>query len=261
MNVLRNAEGDVGGGSLLASVATIEAPPAPPSGDQGAAPPPDAGVPPAAPEGPTLDEATGRWSDVPAKFWDPEAKALRLDERGIPAGLIKAHHELEKRFGALPSDAAGYKLELAEGEELGFTDADVQEFASKAHEWGLTNTQYNAALRAHMEAVAGIAGTIQAHTIEGAQAALLKHYGTEQAMTAELRDAYRAFSQFADPDEMAAIDTLGNNPIAVRVLAKIAKAMREDTAPNGMSQGADDLEIEKLTKDQKSAYWNRSAPG
>jgi len=239
------------GGSLLATAAAPEAPPA---GDP-------AGTPPAAPEGPTLDEATGRWSDVPEKFWDSEAKSLRIDERGLPAGLIKAHRELEKRFGEVPGKADDYKVELGEGEQLEFDDDATKAFAAQAHEWGLTNKQFNAAVRAHLAAVAGLQDRAQTATVEGAKSALVAHYGSEAAMGSELRDAFRAFKHFADAEEMAGIDELGNNPIAVRVLAKVAKALAEDRPPGGTVADATAAEIEALMKDRASPYWNPRAPG
>jgi len=246
------------GGSLLASAAAADAPPAADAGASPAAPPAGAGTPA---DGPTLDEATGRWSDVPEKFWDPEAKALRLDERGLPAGLIKAHRELEKRFGEVPGKADDYKVELADGEALEFDEEATKAFAAQAHEWGLTNKQFNAAVRAHLAAVEGLKAQAEQATVEGAKAALLSHYGSEAAMTAQLRDAFRAFQHFADAEEMAAIDELGNNPIAVRVLAKVAKALAEDRPPNGLAADATQAEIEALMKDRNSAYWNPRAPG
>ena len=244
-----DGDGAAAAASLLASAA--DTPPPPPAGSEGA-PPPDA---------PTLDEATGRWSDVPEKFWDPEKKALRLDERGLPIGLLKGHRELEKRFGEVPGKAEDYKLELADGETLEHDEEATKAFAAQAHEWGLTQKQFNAAVRAHLAAVEGLKANAAEATAEAAREALLKHYGSEAAMTKELRDAFRAFKQFADPEEMAAIDQLGNNPIAVRLLAKVAKALKEDAPPDDTSPNVEATEIEKLMKDPKSAYWNSRAPG
>jgi hypothetical protein len=253
---LRESPADGAAGSLLGSAAMDEAAPA-------NTPATDANAPAPAPaaDGPTLDEATGRWSDVPEKFWDPEAKSLRVDERGLPAGLIKAHRELEKRFGEVPGKAEDYKVELGEGEQLEFDEESTKAFAAQAHEWGLTQKQFNAAVRAHLAAVADLQGRAQTATVEGAKAALVAHYGSEAAMGAELRDAFRAFKHFADAEEMAGIDELGNNPIAVRVLAKVAKALAEDRPPGGTVADATAAEIEALMKDRASPYWNPRAPG
>lgn len=245
------------GGSLLASAAAADAPPAADASAPPAASPAGSGAPA---DGPTLDEATGRWSDVPDKFWDPEAKALRVDERGLPVGLIKAHRELERRFGEVPGKADDYKLELADGEALDFDEDRTKAFAAQAHEWGLSQKQFNAAVRAHLSAVAEMQQATQTATVEGAKAALLSHYQSEPAMQAELRDAFRAFKQFADAEEMEAIDEIGNNPIAVRVLAKVAKALKEDQPPAGTVPDATESEVRALMKDPSSAYWNRRAP-
>mgnify|MGYP007100084534 CR=1 FL=1 len=73
-----------------------------------------------------------------------------------------------------------------------------------------------------------------------------------------MKAAYNTYAAYADEEEMTAIDSLGNNPYFVRVMAKINREMVEDPGvkPEGMV-GGDDIE-ELMAKG--SPYWDASHP-
>ncbi|MBI2798966.1 MAG: hypothetical protein HYX63_01565 [Gammaproteobacteria bacterium] len=197
---------------------------------------------------------------MPEKFWDPEKKTLRVDERGLPAGLIKGHSELEKRFGAVPGKPEDFKIELEKDENLGLDETKTATFAKQSHEWGLTNKQFNSIVRAYVKDVNELRTGDMQMKADAALASLSKYYGSDTARGTAIQHALRAINSVGDDDEKAAIASFGNNPYVIRILAKLGAQMKEDSAPND-AQIAADSDIETLMKDRKSAYWNPKAAG
>lgn len=203
----------------------------------------------------------GRPAWCPAKFWDAETKTVRSEQ------LAKSYGEFEKRFrtdGAeLPADPDGYKLELADGEELGLSEEATKEFATFAHTLKLDNAQFNAIIREHHRGVVDAVETVRTVEAERTQEALLKEHGDEKAVRAVQRNAYKAFEKFATPEELELVGELPDHPAIVNVLARIGAALAEDTPP-GQARTAPfeslTQEVDRLYRDQAGPYFNPSHP-
>lgn len=272
-HILQDAEGGedaaAGGDVVDTPAADSGAPPAATDDKGGAAPAKSAlaagaDVDDADPETPPTVGEDGRPDWCPEKYWNPEAKAPDTEKLG------KGYAELVKLLGNVaerpPKDIAGYKIELAEGEEFSVDEAQDAEFREEALKEGLNNRQYNWVLRMHSAGIdAALTDHIannEARTLE----ALEKEHGSPQAVKGIQRAAFKAFARFATETEMASIATMPTTPALLNVLARVGRAMTEDTSPgngNGASSwDAQTNEALRLIKDhgKDGAYWNEHHP-
>lgn len=209
------------------------------------------------------EKDTRRPPEVPSKFWDPKEGKINS------AAWAKSHGELETRMrvhGLPPKSAEEYKLEIpAEMKAAGLdlTAEQTKGFKTMAHELGLTQKQYEGVMGAYFRNVEQLANQASQFSEEKCRAELLKHYKTEEQMTAGVKRAYRAFMAFAEPGDQAAIDTLGNIPAVVRAFDKVGKEMGEDPGvhPDQILAGET---LEHLMRGgpgkDDSPYWNATDP-
>ena len=87
---------------------------------------------------------------------------------------------------------------------------------------------------------------------------LRKTWKTDAEYSANVKDAYKAFSQFADPQDLPKMNEIGNNPVVLRMLAKIGKELGEapGTPQDAGSTAADDIQ----TVLRSDAYLNAKHP-
>lgn len=164
----------------------------------------------------------GDWRDeVPAKF----IKDGEVDH----ANLVKSYRHLETkmRAGEAPPEAADkYEFKAPEGVEL--TDemkADIEQHKARALELGLSQKQFEE-YTADLYDLAGELHAKYEPTMEKTEAALKESWKGDYDKNLEL--AKRAFSRYGSEAEIAEI---GNNPAALRLLAKIGAELREDSRP------------------------------
>lgn len=234
-------------------------PPAPAAVKNSLAAGADAGDdPPADPPAPNAD---GRPDWLPAKYWDAEAKEIRAEQ------LAKSYGELERRFrtdGAeLPADPTGYKIELADGEELAIDDEAAAEFAQFAHTIKLDNGQYNAIVREYQRGVVQAVESVRQVEAENTQKVLLEQHGDEKAVRQVHRAAYQAFAKFATADELAIVGELPDHPALVNVLARIGAALSEDTPPGAANVSAFETQtqdVDRIYRDAAGPYYNAAHP-
>lgn len=128
----------------------------PPSAEPPAVSPPI--TPPPDPASPPASAAATRPDWLPEDQWDATAGKPKFDV----ADLVKAKATLDERAGQVPTDAAGYKVEMPDGSAYKVDEADplLAEARAWAHKEGLTQAQFNGVLglRAKMEADALAAG-------------------------------------------------------------------------------------------------------
>lgn len=200
---------------------------------------------------------------VPSKYWDAEKGVVR-DEQAF-----KSLGELETRMrviGLPPKTADEYKYEIPkEVAALGIeTDPRVDaEFKKGALEQGLTQKQYEWMLGTWYKQLPHLADQVAQFSEESCQAELVKVYKTPEAATAATKRAYRAFSAYAKPEEMAMIDKIGNIPVVIQVLERIGKELGEDPGinPEAILDGESLATLMRGKEgDTDAPYWNPSDP-
>lgn len=263
-----------GGGDPAAAPAAAPAPPATP--DPAAAPAPAPATPdPAAPPAPdpanksALAGAGGdEWSAarVPEKFQVKNDKG-ELDVNATFRKVEEHRANLEKRLGAgdniRPKTADEYKLPDTETfKAIGIDDTAAKAFKSEAHEWGLSQAQYEKVMEKYATlapqlVTAGQELTAE-KTIETLKGVWKDDHDTQMAGAYDVAQklAGKAGVSLAEMDA-----AIGNNPVAIRMLASLHAEMKEDKTPagaNGDLGGNGGTTIETLLA--HPAYSNASHP-
>ena len=204
------------------------------------------------------EKDTRRPKDVPAKFWDAENGEVKFD------AWAKSTKELETRMkdvGLPPESPDGYKFEVPAAFKQAGVELDPDQFngfRNFAHKAGMSQKQFDAAmgeLYANVETMVQMGERLdKAQTMQ----ALTEHYKTPDAIQQNVKAAYDVFSAYADEEEMKHLYRVVNDPIAVRVLAKINKELQEDP---GLNAGAM-VSGESLDEPMKAGgpYWDATHP-
>lgn len=176
-------------------------------------------------------------SEPGATDWLPEKYRVmgedgKLSVEGSARKLAEAHSHLEKRMGsgdAPPKTANDYTPQL---DVEGFNwdefkaDPETQSFLKAAHAKGITNDQMGFILGEYVKNAQQIATGAGELDAEAATTALRDVWKTDTEFKQNIGLAYRAFQQLADQGDD--INTVGNNPMVIRMLAKVGKEMQED---------------------------------
>jgi hypothetical protein len=204
---------------------------------------------------PSIDPATGRPSHIPERFWDAETKAVKTDD------VLKSYGELEKRMkdvGLPPADPSGYEWKPPEGLDIDQTRAKA--FADEAHAAGLSKKQYEFVMGKYADMMTKDLPQMVSDFVEGQRGGveqqLRQAWGQEY--DANMKHAVAAFNAFTDDAERAEIDRIGNNPVLLRILARVGRELGEDKSVENAILPTDD--IEALMRDKAGAYWNAQHP-
>lgn len=197
--------------------------------------------------------------------WMPE-KFRVLDEAGslnVEASsrkLAEDYAAIADRSPSLPETHEGYAPKI-ESDWLNFEefkkDPDGESFLKSAYAKGLTNEQVEFVLNEYSkrapELVKG-AGEIDRESVVSE---LKQNWKTDAEYTANLQNAFRAFQAFASPEDVAKLDDIGNNPIVIRLLAKVGAEIQEDK-PFGGGDVVSGDDVQSLMKSE--AYRNEKHP-
>lgn len=203
---------------------------------------------------------------IPEKFrvvgddgnFNLEASARRLAE---------SYSALERRAGSgdlPPRSVDEYSLEGALPEGLDpaeiMKDPTTQSFLKRCHAKGMTNVQVQEVLNfALTEWAPKLVEANGELAQEEAVSQLRDTWKSDQEFNHNLQSAYRAFMAYADSADRDQIDSIGNNPIVIRLLANIGREMSEDRPAGGLSApGAGSQDA--LTLMQSEAYRNPNHP-
>lgn len=175
-----------------------------------------------------------------------------------------------------PEKMDGYKIDPVEGlhESVKITPETEGAFKSVAHKIGLTNAQANQLNQWFLKAVNQNAISeekAQQDAMKNAETALRQEWGNKfdsnKAAVAKLM--MKAGGQDLI-DAMGGSDGLGNNPIVLKALGKIAGMLSEDqiekmTTSSGSPHGSESVEdaknkIKAVHDDKSHAYWNDRDP-
>lgn len=180
--------------------------------------------------------------------------------------LAEAHGHLEKRFGSgdvPPKTADEYTVAVPDQFKDAWQADDPQfkEFAAKAHELGFNQQQFGFLMDKFFEIVPNVAAGAGELNAEAAGAALEKVWTDPTQRSAEIKAAYGAADRIAQSMGLTFDDLdkagLGNNPMFIRVMAKLAPEFKEDSqVQNTLINGKSD--IEELRRSE--AYSNPKHP-
>jgi len=209
------------------------------------------------------EKDTRRPAQVPAKYWDAEKGEVRYE------AWAKSTQQLEQRMrdvGLPPKTADEYKFDMpGELKEAGvdLDPAMAKSFREEAHAAGLTQKQYEFVMGKYFGSLSALADQTKQFSADKARADLMGYYKTEADFNKNVRLAYQAFSAYAGPQDAELIDTIGNIPAVVRILAKVGAELKEDP---GVSPDAI-LDVESVSTlmrgkpgDQDAPYWNPTDP-
>lgn len=156
--------------------------------------------------------------------------------------LLDGYSNLSKKMGetggVVPDSADGYRIEfdaealgLPEGvtPELLQADPDFKQFTEEAHKAGFTNEQINLVANKYLSVVQNIVDQKYDSDMAACKTALMETWKTPGEFEGGIKNAVKAFNHFASEQDKALIDTIGNNPLVVRVLANVGAMMREDS--------------------------------
>jgi hypothetical protein len=199
--------------------------------------------------------AGDEWSaaKVPEKFQIKNDKG-ELDVNATFRKVEEHRANLEKRLGAgdniRPKTADDYKLPESETfKAIGIDDEAAKSFKAEAHEWGLSQSQYEKVMEKYATLAPQLVNAGQALSAEETISTLKEVWKDDHQ--ANLAGAYTVAERLAKSAGVSEAEmdaAIGNNPIAIRMLASLKKEFGEDSPPNsaGGASNAGDGGIEKL---------------
>ena len=194
----------------------------------------------------------------------------------IPAGKLNTPENWNYVMDKLgrPKSADGYKLEANLPEGFPIDEKLTEGYKQVAHYLGLLPWQAEGLYKFYNDAQVEAFKEIEAQMssqAEKTEAALMAELGTKQKYDEFVRGADAALQRFGgSPEDIAAFsEKFGNDPIAVKILGNVAKAMMEDAAIRGDKNfdlfGEDAAaKVKNIMEDKANplyeAYWSASHP-
>lgn len=194
-----------------------------------------------------------------ATDWLPEKYRVvgddgKLNIEGSARKLADAHTSLEKRLGSVgtpPKTADDYapevKLEGFNWEEFK-ADPRMQSFMKTAHAKGITNEQMSFIIGEYAQRAPELVNGAAELDADSAATQLREVWKTDAEFKKNIGLAYRAFNQLADDADKGRMDEIGNNPMVIRMLAKVGAEMQEDAPAGGEVNLAEQQTIRDLMK-------------
>ncbi len=197
---------------------------------------------------------------LPEKFRVNNGEAL--DVEASARKLAESYAGLEKRVGSgdvPPKSADEYAVTVPDALKEAWQEDDrFKAFKTDALGAGLTQKQFDFVVGKYFDVMPELVqGAAQLDANKAAEE-LRKTWATDSEFKANVGDALKAFEKFADPEDRARIDEIGNNPVVLRILAKVGKETQEagGIPQQGANTGADS--VQDLMR--SDAYLNSKHP-
>lgn len=184
----------------------------------------------------------------------------------------EAWEEVYNRLGR-PEKPDGYQFDpLPELVAMSPESVEIdQEYAAMAHKAGLTARQARLIrdwfVQKNEQQVRNMVLDRESAS-ERSREALLKQLGSEEKLKEHLGYAKKVLRRFGDESVIEHLEAtgLGNDIVLANFLAKVGRAMGEDTLKDGetkpfMSQEYARNEIAAITSNKNHPYWDRRAAG
>lgn len=204
--------------------------------------------------------ATAPADFIPEKFRVMNGDAL--DMEASARKLAESYSGMEKRFGSgdvPPKTADDYAVTIPEAFKEVWTEDDrFKSFKSDAVAAGLTQKQFDFVVGKYFDTVPGLIQGAAELDAAKATETLREVWKSDAEFKTNVGDALKAFEKFADPQDLAQIDAIGNNPIVLKILAKVGKELGEagGIPVDSGNTGADN--VQDLLK--SDAYLNAKHP-
>lgn len=241
-----------GGDGATPPGANGETPPAP-GGDGGAS-----SVLAAAAKTTEQSAPNGDW--IPEKFRVMNGEVL--DVEASARKLAESYAGLEKRVGSgdlPPKSADEYTITVPDALKDHWVEDDrIKAVRTEAHAKGITQGQFDFMMGKYFELAPALVQGGAQYNEQTATEELRKTWTTDEQFTANVQSAYKAFTAFADDADKGKMDEIGNNPIVLRLLARIGAEMKEGGTVPREAHGAGGEDIQTLM--QSEAYWNQKHP-
>lgn len=198
---------------------------------------------PATPSAPAAAPAGNDW--IPEKFRVTNGDAL--DVEASARKLAESYAGLEKRVGSgdvPPKSADDYTVQVPDAfKEVWQEDDRFKAFKADAINAGLTQKQFDFVVGKYFNVVPELVqGAAQLDATKASEE-LRQVWKTDAEFKTNVGDALKAFEKYADPQDLARIDEIGNNPVVLRILAKVGKETQE---AGGIPQQAGDTGAENV---------------
>lgn len=187
------------------------------------------------------NQENNQLANFPSKYTvknDDGTVNIEQTARKLNEGYSHLAKKMGETGGLVPDSPDGYKIEF-DAKSLGLTedispemlknDTEFNEFVSKAHSAGFTNEQINLVVGEYLQAIQSVFERKMDDDKAEAQKILSETWKTPDELNRNLSSAKKAFEYFASDEEKAQIDSIGNNPVIISLLAKIGNTMREDS--------------------------------
>lgn len=179
-----------------------------------------------------------------ANDWIPEKYRVmgddgKLNVEGSARKLADAYSHLEKRMGSgdTPPKTADEYAPKVEVEGFNWdefkADPRMQSFMKSAHAKGITNDQMGFILGEYAQLAPELVNGAASLDSEAAATQLRETWKTDAEFNKNIGLAFRAFNSLADDSDKGRMDEIGNNPMVIRMLAKIGAEMQEDAPAGG----------------------------
>lgn len=191
---------------------------------------------------------------APATSWqDTVPEKFKSNGEVNFEALTKSYLHLEQRLGsgdAPPASPDKYEMKLPEGLQA----EQFEGVRKSAHELGLSQKQLDGVMAQYFETIPQFIEQVSPNPAK-AEAALREVWQDSKEFNTNMGLANRAFKAYAGND--ISIDDIGNNPAAIKLLAKIGATLGEDNPVNSAAI----LTGEKVTELMSSeAYSNPRHP-
>nr|WP_244968464.1 hypothetical protein [Rosenbergiella australiborealis] len=176
--------------------------------------------------------------------WLPEKFQIKGDDGQLniedsARKLAENYAHLEKRLGSGDAPPKSMEEYAPQVEVKGFQweefkqAPESQEFLKGAHAKGITNDQMGFILGEYLKNAQTLTTGMAALDADAAAASLRDVWKNDAEFSQNLGLAHRAFTQLAEQGDD--INSIGNNPLVIRLLAKVGREMQEDS-PAGLTQ-------------------------
>jgi hypothetical protein len=179
--------------------------------------------------------APAEWAEV------ADYKPFFVEKDGVKSfdvhGMATKYAETVKQIPVIPAKAEDYSFEFPK--DFPIDEATLKLEKEAAKNLGLTQAQFEGMQKHALSEFSRMAEEVAAKS-ESAKAELVREWGGPQKFDANMARVKQAIISFFGAD--AKFDNqIGNDPVFIRGLFKIAEKLTEDTLKSGSGGGADSM--------------------
>lgn len=206
--------------------------------------------------------------------WLPEKHRVlaadgALDLEASARKVAEAYTHAERRIGSgdvPPKTVDEYKVTVPEAlaetikaDELA-ASAEFKGFLGKMHGLGLNQTQLDGVVGELLTRSEALRSGTATQSAEQCNAALSQTWPSPAVRSEQIGLAFKAFNAFAAEGDKDLMDEIGNNPVAIRLLAAVGKELQEDVPIVAGSPEANTWDDQLAAVTTHAGYMDRNHP-